>query len=76
MISEKFALELKNIADNLEKERIKIYEEKVVPWEEIDKEYINNWIDEIIMSIYNVSDFVEDINFEGDEKDERNKNNE
>lgn len=71
MISEKFALELKNIADNLEKERIKIYEEKVVPWEEIDKEYINNWIDEIIMSIYNVSDFVEDINFEGDEIDEK-----
>lgn len=70
MISEKFVLELKNIADNLEKERIKIYNEKVVPWEEIDKGYINNWIDEIIMSIYNVADFVEDMNFEEDEKDE------
>lgn len=69
MISEKFALELRNIADSLEKERIKIYEEKVVPWE-TDKEYINNWIDEIIMSIYNVSDFIEDMNFEGNEVDE------
>ena len=69
MISEKFALELKNIADNLEKERIKIYEEKVVPWE-TDKEYVDNWIDEIIMSIYNVADFVEDMNFEGDGNNE------
>ena len=69
MISEKFALELKNIADNLEKERIKIYKEKVVRWG-TDKEYVDNWIDEIIMSIYNVADFVEDMNFEGDENNE------
>lgn len=29
MIAENFSLELKEIADNLEKERIKIYKEKV-----------------------------------------------
>lgn len=69
MVSENFTLELKNIADNLENERIKIYKEKVVPWE-TDKEYVDNWIDEIIMSIYNVADFVEDMNFEGDENNE------
>lgn len=41
MIAEKFLSELKEIADNLEKERIKIYKEKVVPWE-TDKEYVDN----------------------------------
>lgn len=68
MISENFALELKNIADNLEKERIKIYEEKVVPWE-TDKEYVDNWLSEILTSIYNynVAEFVEYMDFEKDE---------
>lgn len=67
MISEKFALELKNIADNLEKERIKIYEEKVVSWETDDKEYTNNWLSEIVTSLNNVSEFVEYMDFEKDE---------
>lgn len=70
MISEKFALELKNIADNLEKERIKIYEEKVSSWE-TDKEYTNNWLSEIVTSLNNVSEFVEYMDFERDEIDEK-----
>lgn len=71
MISEKFALELKNIADNLEKERIKIYKEKVVPWETDDKEYADNWLSEIVISLNNVSEFVEYMDFERDEIDEK-----
>ena len=66
MISEKFALELKNIADNLEKERIKIYKEKVVRWGTDDKEYTNNWLSEIVTSLNNVSEFVEYMDFERD----------
>lgn len=70
MISEKFALELKNIADNLEKERIKIYEEKVSSWEP-DKKYTDNWLSEIVTSLNNVAEFVEYMDFERDEIDEK-----
>ena len=66
MISENFALELKNIADNLEKERIKIYEEKVVFWEETDKEYADNWMVKIITLINNVAEYVKYMDFEKD----------
>lgn len=65
MIAEKFLSELKEIADNLEKERLKIYQEKVCPWE-TDKEYINNWMVEIVTSINNVAEYVEYIDFEKD----------
>lgn len=70
MISENFALELKNIADNLENERIKIYEEKICSWETDDKEYVNNWLSEIVTSLNNVSEFVEYMDFERDDEDE------
>ena len=66
MISENFALELKNIADNLEKERIKIYEEKVVSWEETDKEYADNWMVKIITLINNVAEYVKYMDFAKD----------
>lgn len=70
MISEKFALELKNIADNLENERIKIYEEKICSWETDDKEYADNWLSEIVISLNNVAEYIEYMDFEKDDEDE------
>lgn len=71
MISENFALELKNIADNLENERIKIYEEKICSWETDDKEYADNWLSEIVTSLNNVAEYIEYMDFERDGEDEK-----
>lgn len=70
MISKKFYQNLKKIVDNLEKERIKIYNEKIVPWEIDDKKYANNQLIKIITYLNNLAEYIRYMNFEGDEKNE------